>query len=140
MNPDEPTPAADPGEAVPGELEFDFVKGQFFRVIHVDGCWGGLNAHLDIRMTVFNERTPIPRRIYHTATPEGGLGPELTAKREGRRGVLRECEAELVMSPDIARSLAQWLLEKVAQAEQIARQLRHQHGSGRVGTGETRSE
>ena len=50
--------------AIPSEVEFDFIKSNFFRVIKADGAFGGVAPNGAIHMQIFSERQPIP----HTTT------------------------------------------------------------------------
>lgn len=88
-----------------GELEFHFEKANSFRVIHVDGAYGGISpANRMIHMAVFSERTPLPKLVVQMVQ-DGILGAEILEKRVSKPGVFREVEADLVMSLDIAISL-----------------------------------
>ena len=43
---------------------FDYIKSQFFRSVHVDGVFGGvIPSGKSIRMSIWNERWPIPNRL-----------------------------------------------------------------------------
>jgi len=101
----------------PTELSFHLIKGNFFRVIHVDGAFGGVTPRLDIRMAIFNERHPIPSVMFHHITPDGGLGEEISENRVTKEGVVREVEADLVMDYNTAKSIHEWLGNKIATIE-----------------------
>lgn len=72
-----------------------------------------------IHMAVFSERTPLPQKVIHTVN-EGILGPEI--KREGKEGVFREIEVDLVMSASVAIALRDWLDQKITESLAIATQ------------------
>src|SRR5262245_36343231 len=99
------------------ELQFHFEKGSYFRVIHVDGAFGGISPGSQLlHMAVFNERQPLPKSITHQMD-HGKLGPEIMDKREGRSGIFREVEADLVMNVDTAIAIRAWLDEKIVQIQ-----------------------
>lgn len=100
-----------------GELEFDFEKSNLFRVIHVDGFFGGVApASQFLHMAIFNERQPIPRKVFHPVK-DGILEPEIIKKREVRPGLFREVEADLIMTMEVAMGLRAWLDEKITEMQ-----------------------
>lgn len=100
-------------------LKFDYIKSNYFRVIHVDGVWGGVTPNLNIQMALFNERNAIPRQIVHEVKPDGTIGHELPEKRDGRDTIVREIEASLIMDVQTAKVLIGWLQDKVDQLESL---------------------
>ena len=111
------------GTLLEGELEFHFEKSNFFRVIHVDGAYGGFSpANLQIHMAVFSERQPIPRKVVQEVRA-GELGAEIPAKRVGKTGMFRELEADLVMSVETAIALRVWLDQKINEAQSLREQF-----------------
>ncbi len=99
------------------KLESHFIKSNYFRVIHVDGAYGGVTPTLDIHMAVYNERAPIPDLIVNKVSSETGLGDEI--RREMKKGIVREVEVGLIMSASVAKSVIAWLQEKVDTIENI---------------------
>jgi hypothetical protein len=108
--------ALTPKEADPTRISFEFIKGTYFRVIHVDGAWGGLTPQGKMSIAVYSERLPIPQKTVQSLLPDGSLGPELTEERVSRQGIIRELEADLIMDISTARILHAWLGEKIDQA------------------------
>src|SRR5689334_12561172 len=105
-----------------GELEFDFEKSNFFRVIHVDGFFGVVAPTQFLHIAVYNERQPIPKRVFHNVK-DGVLQPETMAKRDGRTGLFREVEADLVLSLEGAMALRAWLDEKITEMQNTRAQM-----------------
>jgi hypothetical protein len=106
-------------KAAPTQLEFDFIKSNFFRVIHADGAFGGLGPRGDMHMQFFSERRAIPTKIVH-AIDGTKLGPEIKDKRESREAFVREVEVDVVMNMAQVRSLHKWLGDKIAEFQKIA--------------------
>lgn len=102
-----------------GELKYDYIKSNYFRVIHVDGAWGGITPRLSIRMAVFNERGAIPTQTVQAVSPEGTVGEEIFEKRASRDSIVREVEADLVMDLATANVLVTWLQDKIKKLETI---------------------
>jgi hypothetical protein len=104
---------------VPKRISFQYIKSNFFRVIHADGFHGGLSSNLDIHMAVYSERKPIPQEVVHVLTDEGVLGEEDLNARKARSGLLREVDADIVVDLNTARSVVRWLQERIDEADRI---------------------
>lgn len=103
---------------LPSTIKFHHEKGNFFRVIHVDGAIGGLTPTRDIFMSLYNQRVAIPRIIEQHLSLEGKVGAEI--QREGKSGIFRELEVGVVLTPATARQIAEWLMQQAALADQTA--------------------
>src|ERR1044071_5805732 len=90
-------------------LKFDYIKSNYFRVIHVDGVWGGVTPNLNIQIALFNERNAIPKQVVHEVKPDGAIGRELPEKRNSRDTIVREIEASLIMDVQTAKVVIGWL-------------------------------
>lgn len=106
------------------EIKFNYIKSQFFRVIHVDGIYGGVNTNLDIHVAVFNERSPIPKESIYRVKEDGSLGDEILEKRISRDGIIREVESDLIMDLSTAQALVKWLQEKIELTKKILEERR----------------
>jgi hypothetical protein len=109
---------------IPKEIEYDFIKSNYFRVIRADGAFGGLSPNGAIHMGIYSERHPIPRKVVHTiqSATEGGaaqLGPEIAERREGRKAIVREMEVDVVLDIVQAITLRKWLDERIAQYQEM---------------------
>ena len=62
------------GEGSQPMIAFDYIKGNFFRVIHADGVLGGSTPSGNIHMAFFSDRQPIPKREVYGLKPDGSLG------------------------------------------------------------------
>ena len=99
----------------PKRIEFHYVKSNYFRVIHADGAYGGVTSRGLIHLDIFSERSPIPQKTQHEITVNGKLGKEV--EKQGKSGVVREVEIGVVMNLDNAKSLVEWLNDKIAILE-----------------------
>ncbi len=109
-------------DSVPEDITFHYIKSNFFRVIRVDGAYGGLSPHGDIHMAVYNQRQPIPVQTTNLITPDGKLGDE--SGKVAREGIVREVEVDINCSPSVARTLAKWLIEKADLVDKLAKENR----------------
>jgi len=94
-------------------IKFDYIKGNYFRVVHVDGAFGGNSPKGDIRMSVWNERWPIPKQTTYKLQECGKVGDEIREDRISRGAVVREVEVELVMDVEVAKNIRNWLNDKI---------------------------
>lgn len=102
---------------VPKEVEFDYIKSTQFRVVRVDGAWGGLAGPGVIHMDLYSERPTIPTKIVYEL--EGGqLGAEIQSRRQSRTAKwVREVEVGVSLDYPAAKVLHAWLGEKIGELE-----------------------
>lgn len=112
-------PTLTPGEV----LKFHYIKGNHYRAIHVDGAYGGLTARGFVAMSCYNERRPVPQQtelaVIQVSDGSTELGPETDERRTGKDGIIRELDATMYMSPEVARDVAHWLLSRVNEWEEL---------------------
>ena len=102
------------------KIKVDYTKGTSFRVMHSDGAFGGITPQGDIIVSFYHERHPLPTSMTYEVNPEGAIGKEVRAERMSEaRNMVRELEAAVHLKPEVAKSLAEWLLEKVKLAEKL---------------------
>lgn len=100
----------------------DYIKSNYFRVIHADGVFGGVTPRGYIQIDVWSERQPIPQQCSYDLIVQGdgtALGKEDRTARMARDAVIREVEAGIVIDLDLAKSVIKWLEEKVAVLENL---------------------
>ncbi|MBF0510556.1 MAG: hypothetical protein HQK57_16755, partial [Deltaproteobacteria bacterium] len=108
-------PDVDTGE---GRIKFDYIKGSYYRVVHVDGVMGGVTPRGDmIHLALWNERWPIPQQMAYRLEQDGQLGPELTDERISRDAIVREVELGMLMSVGTAKLIRDWLDEQIKSTE-----------------------
>ena len=107
-------------DSAPTEITFHYIKSNFFRVIRVDGAYGGLSPTGDIHMAVYNHRQPIPVHTTNVVTKDGKLGGE--SGKVAREGIVREVEADITCSPLVARTIAKWLNEKADLVDKLVKE------------------
>ncbi len=99
-------------------IAFDYVKNSQFRAIHADGLIGGVTPNGHVHVAFFSERPAIPRRVVQAIGTDGSLGSELLDQRETRNSIIREMDVDIFMSPDVAKSMHEWLGERIKELEQ----------------------
>jgi hypothetical protein len=111
-------------EDTPTSIKFHYEKSQLFRVIHVDGAIGGLTPTLDLFLSIYNQRAPIPKVTVQKVSTSGQLGDEVVEERVQKEGVFREVEVGLMMNLNVAKALHKWLTEKIELAEKTQEQMK----------------
>ena len=92
------------------EVVLDYIKGQYFQVIHADGMIGGPTPQGYLHFAFYSERPPIPKRMVQPVSPEGVLGNPIAEKTVVRDcTVVRELDVDVVMSLQVAEQFYQWL-------------------------------
>jgi hypothetical protein len=106
-------------------VRYHYIKSNAYRVIHVDGVYGGPTPGRLIYVSFFSERFPIPTVVEHAVKDLGEnrfeLGEEIQSKREGKEGVVREIEVGAVMTLDMAKKLHAWLGQTIEEIEKPGR-------------------
>ncbi len=108
-----------PGSTEPdkSKIDFHFEKSNLFRVVHVDGAFGGPTPQGKILVSVYSERLPLPKVITQELKPDGSLGEEVD--RLSRGGIFREVEVALTMDKNVAEAIRDWLGDQIRKLDKI---------------------
>jgi hypothetical protein len=109
---------AQPSEAT--KLEIPYVKSNFCRVIHVDGAYGGPIAPsgvYEIYMALYSQHQKFPDSVRFIVDPVSRTARPAAQNQENST-IVREIEIEVMMSLPFAKSLRDWLDDKIQKAEQ----------------------
>ena len=101
-------------------VDFDYLKGNFFRTIHADGAIGSVTSLGYIHMAFFSERPAIPQRITQKGQLDESTGAVLLGdKRDtiSRNSIVREMEVDVMFDIKTANKLQQWLGERIKELE-----------------------
>ena len=101
--------------AKPIDIEFHYIKGPDFRIIHVDGAIGGLTTSGFLHIAFYCERAPIPTKITQKVNPDGTLGD--VVEKVGKQGVVRQMENDIIVNEDTAKRIKVWLDGKLEEFE-----------------------
>jgi hypothetical protein len=100
-------------------LTFHYIKSNFFRVLHADGVIGSPGPSGDsVRVCFFSDRVPLPLQVEVAVGNDGRVGDELS--QVARKGLVREVDAEIVMSLDVAQQVAEFIQRQVAAAKEMS--------------------
>jgi hypothetical protein len=104
---------SDPNRGSASHIAVHYQKSQFFRVIHADGCYGGMTPRGKFQMAFFSERPALPRGSNLEVADGAPRAEQIT---ETRGGLVRELEVDAIMDFDTAVSLMVWLRDRLGQA------------------------
>lgn len=96
-------------------VTFHYIKGPDFRTIHIDGAIGGITPSGFLHIAMYCERSAIPRKLTQEIRPDGSLGSIISS--EGKDGVARQMEIDIIVNEATAKSLKLWLDEKLVEFE-----------------------
>jgi hypothetical protein len=92
-------------------ITFEYIKSNDYKVYRIHGAYSSANAHGDLIMSLFSERTPIPRKTTHEITEDGRLVHD-PINEEKKKSVIREVLFGISLNPDIARSVGEFFIEQ----------------------------
>jgi hypothetical protein len=72
------------------KISFDYLKSQFFRVLHADGAIGGITPSGCIHCSFYSERQAIPQRQTFMLNEDGSLGQPIAEETLVRAAIVRE--------------------------------------------------
>lgn len=105
------------------KIRIEYMKSNLFRVVHADGAFGGTSPRLQLFMTFYSERFPIPKVLTYQPTSTGAPGHEVMEERESKEGIIREVEVGVLLDLPAAKTFAVWLNEKIAELEKTREKI-----------------
>jgi hypothetical protein len=115
---DKPDGEVRPEEEPPQGVKIHYMKSNLFRVIHADGAVGALTPRGLVHMTLYSERTAIPKTSFR-AISEDGQSLESEKYIETLGGVVRELEVDVLMDENLVRDLRDWLNRRLDELAQL---------------------
>jgi len=101
------------------KIKFYYVKSNHFKSFFANGAYGGLGPNGLINIAFYIERPAIPKAIVHDLEPDGKLGKEITSEREGKSGVIREVDCNIMMDLNTAKTIRGWLDRHITMLEKV---------------------
>ena len=100
----------------PTKITFRFEKDENYRLIPVNGVWGGPTPRGDIMVDLFHESYARPEVVAHEVTPGGQIGKQVehTPTIEIRRKIF----VGMVLTVEQAESIGRWLREKAREVRE----------------------
>ena len=112
------------GAPAPSLVQFSYIKGNLFRVVHADGVIGSVTPRAQLFLSIYSERAVIPRVLVHEVS-ESSEGDELgkVVHTETRGGYVRELEVGIMLDREIAIDLRDWLTQRIREMKQVSRDI-----------------
>lgn len=107
--------------AEPKRIKFLFQKAADYKLLPVNGAWGGVTTRGDFLLEFFVEHNITPNYVVHEVTAEGKLGNEIERGPKEPGDVIlvaRELVGGISLSIEQATSIAKFILEKCANFEE----------------------
>jgi len=99
-----------------GQISFEYKISPNYSNYTIAGAHGGLQPGGLITANIFSEWTAIPIKITHRLTNKGALGEIIEEER--KEAIIRDVLFSLSMTPNTAKSLGKWLIEKAKEYEE----------------------
>jgi hypothetical protein len=112
-------PTGGNGKPAP-EVAFEYIKSQYFRVIHADGIMGGPTPQGYLHFALYSERPPLPRRVVHSLSASGVLGDPIQEKTVVRDALVREMDVDVIMRVEVAEQFHIWLGQRIQELKKLA--------------------
>lgn len=101
-----------------GEIEFNYIKGNHFRVIHADGVMSNGTPRGNLFLGFYSERFPLPDSQTFKINEEGRVTGEVVEKRKiNSNGIMREVEVGIMLDIEVAKVLVLSLSQLIRQVE-----------------------
>ena len=101
---------------MPKKIAFHFEKDDDYRLISVNGVWGGPTPRGDIIVDLFHEAQSLPEKITHETTSDGRLGKEI--ERTPPATWQRTLMVGMTLTAEHAESIGLWLQNAAREARE----------------------
>ncbi len=107
-----------PMEKYPSEVRYDYTVDNGVSLNFAHGVWGGINPQGEIEMNFYLETDKLPLSSRISVGEDGSMGAEKSTYEDGGEHVIiRRIHSRVLMNYQTARSLADWLEEKLETLE-----------------------
>jgi len=97
-------------DAKKNSIQIKFDKSKNYNMYAATGAWGGVGPQGEIICHFFVEHQKIPEDLEIEIEENSGKSKEI---RKEANKLVRDIQCTIVMRPDIAKSIAEWLLSNV---------------------------
>jgi hypothetical protein len=98
------------------DIRIMFRTGKDYRVVPVSGVYGGITPQGMVHADLFVEKKDLPESMVMRVEEASGSSYEVSREPE-QSGVVREMLVGMVMRPEVAKAIGQWLIHQVEQME-----------------------
>ena len=105
-------------EEFPSILRFEYSVDSNAALNIAHGVWGGINPQGEIEMNFYLESDKLPAYTEREVAPDGSMGEEKSVyDREKEHVIVRRIHSRILLNYQTARSLVEWLDEKLEALE-----------------------
>lgn len=102
------------------EFAIAYQKPVDYKVLPVNGCFGGLGPRGGMVVHFFLEMLPLPKVVVHEITHDGKLGRE-KGRQVDTGQLVRQLQVGIVLDPGQAEDIAKWMLGKVDELKKASK-------------------
>lgn len=119
-------------EKSPLRVRYEYEQGKESKAQYAHGVWGGINPMGEIELNFYIESDKLPRYTESVIEASGMHGPEQTPDNGDVKSVVRHIHSRVIVNYHTARTMLDWLEEKIEAIETDGESLRHyfENGSG----------
>ncbi len=101
----------------PRKLRYEYERDEHTRLNYAHGVWGGINPQGEIEINFYTESDKMPPYSERIIAEDGSFGHEISPFDEDIRTVTRTIHSRVLLNYHTARSVLEWLEEKVEMLE-----------------------
>ena len=104
------------------EFTFKYIFTYDYNPVYVNGAHGGISPRGELIANFYLERQPLPNELTHSVSKEGAIGDVSSVDpKDLNSSLVRYVPCGIVLNYGSARNLHQWLGEKIAEMERMAK-------------------
>jgi hypothetical protein len=100
-------------------VDFHFEFDKDYRIIAVNGIWGGATPRGQVQLDFFVERQGIPEVITNRLMEDGGIGPEVPGTRKPPTRLVRTMQVGILLTIEEAENVANFIRDRVAEIRKL---------------------
>ena len=101
-------------------ITFKYIFDKEYNPKYINGAFGGVSPQGEIVVNFYLERIPLPYEDFHDLLPGGQISPVKSRKPEDfDNKMVRYIQNGIVLSVEQAKSIHNWLGQKINEAETI---------------------
>jgi hypothetical protein len=104
-------------EKQPLRIRYEYAQNPETRIQYAHGVWGGINPQGEIELNFYTESDKLPSYSECIIAPDGSFGHEMLPQDNAAKIVTRCINTKLLLSYHTARSVLEWLQDKVELLE-----------------------
>lgn len=104
------------------KIIYEYEQSPKSKLQYAHGVWGGINPHGEIELNFYTESDKVPALSECIVDADGTLGNEHIHSNQDARVIVRNIHSKVLINHRTAKSMIEWLEEKVALLEMDSEQ------------------